>query len=62
MANQSLTLWQIIRKLIKRFDEEKNQSNNGMEKQLNCKSEAPPTFPRIQDHSPTFRRIQDILH
>ena len=33
-----------------------------MEKQSNCKSEAPPTFSRIQDilHSPTFRRIQDI--
>ena len=35
--------WQIIGKLIKRLVEEKDLSNNGMEKQSNCKSEAPPT-------------------
>ena len=47
--------WQIIGKLIKRLDEEKNLSNYGIEKRSNCK---------IEDilHSPTFRRIQDILH
>ena len=46
---------QIIEKLIKRLDEEKNLSNYGIEKRSNC---------RIEDilHSPTFRRIQDILH
>ena len=43
---------QIIGKLIKRLEEEKKLSNNGMEKRSNCKSEAPPTY----------RRIQDILH
>ena len=47
---------QIIEKLIKRLDEEKKLSNNGMEKQSNCSpSYFPPTFHRIQDtlHSPT---------
>ena len=43
---------QIIGKLIKRLEEEKKLSNNGMEKRSNCRSEAPPTR----------RRIQDILH
>ena len=43
---------QIIGKLIKRLDEEKKLSNNGVEKRSNCRSEAPPTR----------RRIQDILH
>ena len=36
--------WQIIGKLIKCLDEEKDLSNNGMEKQSNCKSEAPLLF------------------
>ena len=45
---------QIIGKLIKRLDEEKNLSNNGMErgKRSDCKTET----------TPTFRRIQDIIH
>ena len=45
---------QIIGKLIKRLDEEKKLSNNGMErgKRSDCKSET----------TPTFRRIQDIIH
>jgi hypothetical protein len=43
---------QIIGKLIKRLEEEKKLSNNGMEKRSNCRSETPPTR----------RRIQDILH
>ena len=43
---------QIIGKLIKRFDEEKKSSNNGIEKRSNCKSEA----------QPRIRRIQEILH
>ena len=40
---------QIIGKLIKRLDEEKKLSNDGMEKRSNCECEAPPTFHRIQD-------------
>ena len=43
---------QIIGKLIKRLEEEKKLSNNGMEKRSNCRSETPPAR----------RRIQDILH
>ena len=43
---------QIIGKLIKRLDEEKKMSNNGMKKRSNCGS----------DTTPTFRRIQDLLH
>ena len=41
---------QIIGKLIKRLDEEKKLSKRG--KRSDCKSET----------TPTFRRIQDILH